>query len=355
MGIYIMRTRCVAVASIITGLIVLLLLGSVEFRMTKAKSAATATLVPHKSLEQQLGFTSSVLSGLQQHGVTEVADKIEFIGYEHEYRLVHVITPLNAINTQQRIGAVLLFQVEANEGKLLWRIDVDEFWDIPSIRSKAWPNPGDWEKSGNINFAIFTYTLNTCPLITSYLEMFILRPDGTVSSQFRNVIPAGHLVEAIERRQNRLVLKMLDIRGFSSEMNYSSCRGPVVYKYFELSGTTLKPISDQYSKLYLSEINDIVTSLTQWKPLINPDTDSIIFSSRVMKLLLIYDAIGKREYGYKRAITLTQQALANKVIEHNTYLDTIFLPTMNQLHSQNLPFVPPEFVGPNPQDALDFY
>jgi hypothetical protein len=74
-----------------------------------------------------------------------------------------------------------------------------------------------------------------------------------------------------------------------------------------------------------------------------------------MELLMSFEALKQREIGYKLMKSLADDALATGQIQRNTYLDQVFLPAMAQLYEQKLPFVPPDFVGPNPQEVPSFY
>jgi hypothetical protein len=74
-----------------------------------------------------------------------------------------------------------------------------------------------------------------------------------------------------------------------------------------------------------------------------------------MEMLLIYDELGERDAGYHLVQELAAEGLRIGRIKPNTYLDQIFLPAMAQLYQQGLPFIEPEYIGPNPQQQFNYY
>ncbi len=328
--------------------------------LVSAQTTATVTPVVHKSLAEQLGFTAPQLDDLQQHGMSEVAENVPFTAYGHDYHLVHIWPASIDDRINLGLGKVLLFQVDGAIAKLIWRVNADVILTYLSGNKigRNWPIPGDWEQNGKINFGIYYVAVNTCSQNFSYLDVYTLNANGAITSRLSKIIPAGYVVESLEKGKNgSLLLRAVDIRGFSSRMNFASCRGPISDRYFELIGRSLSDVSAQHIDTYISRIGDLVYDLTTWQPqaVSDPERDSKLYAGKLMELQMIYDALGQRDNGYALMKSLATQALDANHIKRDTYLDKVFLPAMTQLYVQHQLLVPPEFVGAKPMETLDFY
>ncbi len=321
---------------------------------------------PTQSLEEQAGFTSPVLEQFQQKGMRLVNENISFSAYGHDYRLLGFV-PIGFVPTGTptgeggfpSLGAVMLFQLNKSVGTLLWRNDVGSEWPVLSEKrsdiGNLWPAPGDWEKNGQLDFAVEYAHDTTCPFDPIY--MYVLGSDGTVTSRFKHLIPLDHVITSIEiQKDGSLLLTAQDERG--KGVNYL-CVFPDMHRYLKLHGTTLTDVSADHQEDYDTQLGQDIFVTTTWKSydfsMLDDDTIAQYYSSHLMEILLIYDALGKRDAGYHLVQELATDALQSGVIKPNTYLDQVFLPAMAQLYQQKLPFVDPAYVGPNPLPRVDYY
>ncbi|MEP7286816.1 MAG: hypothetical protein ABI947_13735 [Chloroflexota bacterium] len=312
---------------------------------------------PAKSLAEQAGFSSPILDDLQQKGMRWVNENIPFTAYGHDYRLLSFLpigVPTNDGNRLD-LGAAMLFQLDKNVAKLLWRKDIGGEWtilDAKHAETGSWPAPGNWQKNGQIDFGVLNVADSTCPF--HILNMYVLSSDGTVFSAFKNLIPLDHVVTSIEIQKNdSLLLTTVDERGKS--MN--RCIVPHMIRYFELTGTKLTDVSVQHQETYMNKLGEDIYFTITWKsiPQLDDNTNSEWYAARLMEVLLIYDELGERDAGYNLVQNLATEAIKTSRIKPHTYLDQIFLPTMAQLYQQHQPFIEPAYIGPNPRQQHNYY
>jgi len=313
------------------------------------------TPTPSQSLAEQAGFSSPVLDEFQRAGMRYVAEKIAFSAYGHDYRLLGfrpVAVPTDDGN-RLSLGAAMLFQVDGNTGTLLWRKDVGGEYitlDAKQAELHAWPLPGDWETTGNIEFGVRATLDSTCPL--SILNVYELHADGSVHARFTNRIPPDHVVQSITIQEDgSLLLTASDQRGRSMGM----CVYPRMTRYFELRRDQLTDVSKRHTSDYMADLGEDIYAATTWINGEGDDWNSQAYAARLMEILLIYDALGERDAGYVLVRELASNALSTGRIKQNMYLDQVFLPTMAQLYAQKLPFVEPAYTGPKPIPAVNWY
>ena len=69
---------------------------------------------PPQSLQEQAGFSSSVLDDIQQRGIRWLNESVAFTAYGHDYRLLS-FSPIGVPagdGNRLDLGAVMLFQLD---------------------------------------------------------------------------------------------------------------------------------------------------------------------------------------------------------------------------------------------------
>jgi hypothetical protein len=311
-----------------------------------------------RPLSEQVGFSDPKLDELQAAGQNILGESLEFAGNGHTYRLLTVWAALPGYPDDPASvtgGSALVYLIDGGPPKLLWSQDyLKLLGQAPYITNKRTdffnaPPPADWTGSGKTDFAVLGSFAGTAWFSTFYY-IYQIQPDNTVISALKGVIPAGHIVSAVEfQPDGSLLLAASDVRG-EMAMGLPNCCGPQAARYFEWRGDQIQDASGSHPEKYLSSLGGAVYQLTT-----NPISDPTEYSARLLELLMIYQTLGKPDAGLTLVQTLVSQAKESGQLAEATYVDTTFLPTMLQLYQTGQPFVAPDFAGPSLPTAQDFY
>jgi hypothetical protein len=313
------------------------------------------TFAQDTSLSAQVGFADPKLDELQAAGQNTLGESLDFQANNHSYRLLTVWTMLPGDPASATGGSALLYQTDVGQPVLVWSQDyLNLLGQAPYITNQRMdffiaPPPGDWTGTGKTDFAVLGSFAGTAWFSTFYY-VYQLQPDNTVTSAFKGVIPAGHIVTAIEAQPDgSLLLAASDVRG-EMTMGLPNCCGPQAVRYFEWRGDQITDASSAHPEKYLPSLGGAVYQITTAEI-----TDPAEYSARLLELLMIYQTLGKPDAGLTLVQTLVAQAKESGQLAEDTYMDTTFLPTMLQLYQSGQPFVVPDYAGPNPPAAPDFY
>ena len=320
-----------------------------------APGLAQETIRP---LSDQVGFSDPKFDELQAAGQNILGESLEFGANNHSYRLLTIWTALPGYPDDPASvtgGSALLYQTDNGQPLLLWSQDyLKLLGQAPYITNQRMdffnvPPPGDWTATGKTDFAVLGSFAGTAWFSTFYY-VYQIQPDNTVTSVLKGVIPAGHIVSAIEPQPDgSLLLAASDVRG-EMAMGLPNCCGPQAVRYFEWRGDQIQDASSSHPEKYLASLGGAVYQLTTAQI-----TDPAEYSARLLELLMIYQTLGKPDAGLTLVQTLVAQAKESGQLVGDTYVDTTFLPSMLQLYQAGQPFVAPDFAGPNPSAAPDFY
>jgi len=308
-----------------------------------------------RPLAEQVGFSDPKLDELQAAGQNTLGESLDFSAYGRNYRLLSVWSALLTDPTFIVGGSALLYQVDGGAPVLVWSQDYLKLLGqapyITNTRMEFFnaPPPGDWTGTGKADFAVLGSFAGTAWFSTFYY-IYQLQPDNTVTSVLRGVIPPGHIVANLElQTDGSFLLAASDVRG-EMAMGLPNCCGPQAVRYFEWRGDQLQDVSAQRPEKYIPALGGAVYQLTT-----TPITDPAAYSARLLELLMIYQALGAPEAGLKLVQSLVAQAQEEGQLGVDTYVDTTFLPAMLSLFQAGQPFMPPDYVAPNPPAVIDFY
>jgi hypothetical protein len=311
---------------------------------------AVKTKAQGNSLAEQIGFSDSIFDQLEMQGQAVLGESLEFSAYNHTYRLLAIwdrsVEPPDLGPT---VGTVLLFQTDTAQPTLLWSQDYGKLQgQVPSLDGIGMSAPGDWNNDNKMEFAILGWFSGTA-WYHKIIYIYQIEPEGAVVPALKGVIPPGHIVVSAEQQNHgNFLLTVADIRG-EMAMGLPNCCGPYIYRYFEWRDGILKDTSDQHISKYFAPIGNNIYDLTTER-----FDDPALIAARLLELLMMYEAVGQRDAGWRLVQGLVAQAKMQGWLAEGTYVDTVFMPTMTQLYEAGQPFVIPELSDGSIQ-YIDFY
>jgi hypothetical protein len=320
-----------------------------------APGLAQETIRP---LSEQVGFSDPKLDELQASGQNILGESQDFQAYGHAYRLLTVWSVLPGYPDDLASvigGSALLYKIDGGQPLLLWSQDyLKLLGQAPYLTNQRMdffnaPPPADWTGTGKTDFAVLGSFAGTAWFSTFYY-VYQIQPDNTVVSVLKGVIPAGHIVSALEiQLDGSLLMAASDVRG-EMTMGLPNCCGPQAVRYFEWRGDQIQDVSSSHPEKYLPSLGGAVYQLTTAQI-----ADPAEYSARLLELLMIYQTLGKPDAGLTLVQLLVAQAKESGQLAEATYVDTTFLPAMLQMYQSGQSFVVPDYAGPNPPAVPDFY
>lgn len=345
-----------SLAACVVILLVIVIIGS-NTLIGRAQGDPTAVPLTGQSLSAQIGFSDPTLDALEARGVNTLGDTLEFEALGKKYRLMAVWS-VDAAQSLPLGGAALLYEVSAAP-MLVWQFDYAAYngqapylYDLnPFGQTRTIFPPGDWLGAGRIFFAVASVHSGTA--WSKYIvHIYEITPNG-VQSALKGVIPNGFVVVGIESlgENSGVVLTVADLRG-ELTMGLPNCCGPRITRYYQWTRESGVPqdASPNYIFNYYTDIGYAVHHLTAEQPLEAND-----IAARLLELLAVYEALGKRDEGYQLVLALTAQLKRQGALAEGTYVDTIFWPAMQRLYEAGRPFVAPEYVDLDLNAFPDWY
>jgi hypothetical protein len=318
------------------------------------------------TISQQVGFDDPVFAELEAKNQRTLGESVEFNAYGHDYRLFTVWELLPDMTADDPGGVLggtaLLFQMDTAAPTLLWSEDyAARIGQEPYVSGEHFgggfnsPPPGDWNGDGVIEFGVLGSFSGTA-WFNTILYIYELQADNTVTSALEGVIPPGMIVTHVEQGfDGQPLLSVSDIRG-EMAMNLPNCCGPHTQRYFAWRDGQLTDVSNEHQEKYNDPLGGAVLYLTtQTVPAGADDLDARVFAARLLELLMTYDALKQRDAGWALAQNLLAQAKQTGRLSEGTYVDTEFMPAMEQLYQSGQQFVPPDIIISSGSALGDFY
>lgn len=321
----------------------------------RAQGDPTPTPPGGKSLSEQAGFADALLNELQLRGLNTLGDSLEFEAYGRKYRLLAVWEMLTG-SPIPLMGAVLLYDMTATP-TLIWSFDYGRYngqspylYQVGNFADQSGAiAPGRWLGDDRTFFAVASSHTGTA--WSRYIvHVYELRADNTVISALKGQIPRGHIVTGVDNRYGeKPTLVLTDLRG-EMAMETANCCGPRVQRYYEYQDGRWVDASAKYTFNYYTDIGYAVNRLTT-EPIDSPNETA----ARLLELLMVYEAMGKRAEGWAFVNYTVAFLKAGRGLAEGTYIDTVFLPAMRAQFESGVPFTAPEFTGVDPNLFMDWY
>ncbi len=350
-------------SSFVRGLIVLgltccLLLGLGLGTAAPGFAQANPTPPGGQSLAAQVGFADPALSALESQGVNTLGEHYKFTAFGREYRLLAIWAMMTGATIPVG-GTALLYDISGPAPKLLWSFDYAKYDGqapqlFSGIAGASDPTPiglppGTWFGDERVYFAVASAHSGTS-WDNYIIHLYELKADGTVVSALKGAIPRGFIVSRIDPVEGAAPLFVVsDIRG-EMAMDLPNCCGPHQVLYYTWQNGALVDVSDKFYGYYFPTLGSILYELSTQK-MDQPNETA----ARLLELLMIYDSIKQREAGWQLVQGLVAQFKASGRLQAGSYIDTVFLPAMQQLHDANKPFVAPDLANADPAKFRDFY
>jgi hypothetical protein len=295
---------------------------------------------------------ASEIDKLQQVGSHVINGDLRFSAFGHSYRLLSFKPTV--VGESLGWETVLLYRLGGARPRFVWK---KETWNNdPQIIGQS-PPPGDWNKDGHILLGVWSGWWTT-GWYQGHLDIFELHPDETLEPVLRGIIPPGFAALSVMKRQDQSDLLLVGdyrdspgIMGLDKWSLYTCC-GPYLYRYFEWRNGHYQDVSAENRDRYYPAMGTALDYLTTAEiadvtMMVGGTTENVgpqLFSLNLLRLLVIYEDIGEREAGWKLVQSLVAEAKHSGRLRDGTYVDQIFMPVMQKLHSDDKPFVAPDYV-----------